>query len=183
MNKIFFLYLFLGLFTTCKPITPKEERKDSSPISTAIADSLHGPMDTTVKTPPTDAKKEKSISTPHISYRICSPNFTLLAKPSQNRQIFYVSGFDHQEFKCWEELQTHAKKICNGQSCEIYYVDIADIKVLPNGPDLLDPTVLKAHGIGKFTFDGNYWELKGSSIWKRKGNGWSYYTTNNQFGG
>jgi hypothetical protein len=174
--------LLLSLLA-CKSSTPKEVTPE--PPSTeikGIADSLHGRMDTTVNAPIVE-QEEKVTSKPHITDHICNLNFTLLAKPDPNRQLFYISGFNHEEFKCWEEIQNHATKICGDQACTIYYVDMADVKVIPSDKDLLDPTVLKEHGIAKFNHNGKYWDLNGSAIWKRKGNGWSYYTTNNQFGG
>ncbi len=183
MNKKVFLPLFLLSLLACKPTTIHEEKPEPPAPTAAVADSLHGRRDTAVKVPAVMEKKDEVSSSAHISDRICHPSFTLLAKPQKNRQIFYVSGFDQQEFKCWEEIQTHAKKICEGEACTIYYVDLADIKIIPTAPDFLAPEFLKEHGVGKFEFDGKSWELKGSSLWKRKGNGWSYYTTNNQFGG
>ena len=174
-------FLLLSLIA-CKSSTPKEETPEPTTEINGIADSLHGPMDTTVTVPIVE-KEEKVKSTPRITDHICHLNFTLLAKPEKYRQLYYISGFDHQEFQCWEEIQKHAMKLCEDQVCTIYYVETADIKLIPSAPDLLDPTFLKEHGIGRFKHDGKFWDLNGSSLWKRKGNGWSYYTTNNQFGG
>ena len=180
MKHLLIPILFLSLIA-CKSNAPKEETPETPTVIKGIADSLHGPVDTTIHAAPIVEKQEPSHA--HITDRICNPNFTLLAKPSANKQIFYVSGFDHEEFKCWEEIQYQAVKACGDHPCTIYYVDMADIKVIPSAPDLIDAAVLKEHGIGKFVYDGKYWNLNGASIWKRTGNGWSYYTTNNQFGG
>jgi hypothetical protein len=184
MNKSLLLALLLLSFLACKPGSSTETVKAPTEPSTEIQglqDSLNGRIDTTVKAPTITENKETS--KPHITDHICSPNFTLLAKPQANKQIFYVSGFDQKEFKCWEEIQKHAFKLCGDKVCTIYYVDLADIKVNPAAKDLVDPAVLKEHGVGRFVHDGKFWSLNGSSIWKRQGNGWAYYTTNNQFGG
>jgi hypothetical protein len=181
MKTLFFIPILLLSLLACKSSTPKEAVPEPATAIQGIADSLHGRMDTTIHAEPIAEKKETS--KPHITDRICNPNFTLLAKQANNKQIFYVSGFNHEEFKCWEEIQYHAVKVCGDHPGVVYYVDLADIKVIPAATDLLDPAVLKEHGIGKFVYDGKYWNLNGASIWKRSGNGWSYYTTNNQFGG
>jgi len=176
------LFLLISLWA-CKSNSVKEavpEPQSSTSIE-ELADSPHTKMDTSIHAAPVVEKKETS--KPHITDHICSPNFTLLSKPKSNVQIYYVSGFDHQEFKCWEVLQNHAVKLCNDQICTIYYVDKAEINVVPGAKDLMEPSELKEHGICRFTHDGKFWSLQGSSIWKRSGNGWSYFTTNNQFGG
>jgi hypothetical protein len=42
---------------------------------------------------------------------------------------------------------------------------------------------LQSVGIGRFKYDGKYWEINGASLWKREGKGFAYYNTDNQFGG
>jgi len=180
--RLFCLFCLFSLLWSCKSNSPKEQTPE--PPSTEIAgieDSLHGKMDTTVKAPVVEEAKEDS--KPHITDHICSPNVTLLAKPAQGKQIFYVTGFDEKEFKCWEELLLHATRLCGEESCTIYYVDAADIKVIPGATDLMDPAALKEHGVAKFAKVNKTYNFNGSSIWKRKGNGWAYYNTNNQAGG
>jgi hypothetical protein len=108
---------------------------------------------------------------------------TLLAKPAPGKQIFYVTGFDDKEFKCWEEVLQHARSICGEENCTLYYVDMADIKVIPGATDLMDPAALKEHGVAKFALVKKTYYFNGASILKRKGNGWAYYYTNNQAGG
>ena len=182
MNTRLLIPFLLLSMVACKSSTPKEEAPEPSTEIKGIADSLSVRVDTTVKVPVVE-KEEKATSKPHITDHICNLNFTLLAKPEKNLQLYYVSGFNHEEFQCWEEIQNHAIQLCAEQACTIYYVDMAEIKLIPTAPDLLEPTFLKEHGIGKFKHNGKYWDLNGSALWKRKGNGWSYYTTNNQYGG
>lgn len=184
MNKCLFLPLILLAFQACKSESNKETNTEPPQPSTelqGIADSLHGKMDTTVKAPVIAEHKEES--KPHITDHICNVNITLLAKPAPGKQIFYVSGVDPKEFKCWEEIQNHAIKICGEENCTLYYVDMADIKVNPNATDLMDPAVLKEHGVAKFAQAKKFYNFNGASIWKRQGDGWAYYNTNNQFGG
>ncbi len=138
-------------------------------------------MDTTIKAPVVVEKEEAT--KPVITDHICNPNVTLLVKPAAGKQIFYVTGFDEKEFKCWEEVLKHATKICGEENCTLYYVDGAEIKVVPGATDLMDPAVLKEHGVAKFVQVKKTYNFNGSSIWKRKGNGWAYYNTNNQAGG
>jgi hypothetical protein len=128
-------------------------------------------------------KPKPETSKPRITNHKCSPNFTLLATPKKNQHVFYVTNFDHQEFECWQLMEVHSTKVCNEQNCTIIYVDKADVSINAAQPDLIDVSVLKEHGIGRFTLKGKYWEIRGSSIWRRTGNGWAYYNTNNQFGG
>ena len=183
MNKCL-LPLLLLVFLACKSGSTKETTAEPPQPSTelqGIADSLHGKMDTTVKAP--TVVEEKVVSKPHITDHICSPNITLLAKPAAGKQIFYVSGLDPQEFKCWEEILKHATSICGEENCTLIYVDMADIKVNPSAADLIDPEVLKEHGVAKFAQLKKFYNFNGAAIWKRKGNGWAYYNTNNQFGG
>jgi hypothetical protein len=184
MNKCLLLPLILLAFLACKPTSSKEIIAEPPQPTTeiqGIADSLHGKRDTTIKAP--TIVEQKEVSKPHITDHICSPNITLLAKPSAGKQIFYVSGLDPQEFKCWEEILKHATSICGEENCTLYYVDMADIKVIPGAADLIDPAVLKEHGVAKFAQVKKFYNFNGASIWKRQGNGWAYYTTNNQFGG
>ena len=177
-----FFCLFSLFIISCKSNTPKEQAPElpSTEIE-GITDSLTGNRDTTVKAPV--VVEEKETSKPVITDHICSPNLTLLAKPATGKQIFYVTGFDEKEFKCWEEVLKHATKICGEESCTLYYVDAADIKVVSSATDLMDPTALKEHGVAKFAQVKKIYNFNGASIWKRKGNGWAYYNTNNQAGG
>ncbi len=182
--RLFHLFCLFCLFClfSCKSNAPKEQIPESpSTELQGIADSLHGKMDTTIKAPVVVEKEEAT--KPVITDHICNPNVTLLVKPAAGKQIFYVTGFDEKEFKCWEEVLKHATKICGEENCTLYYVDGAEIKVVPGATDLMDPAVLKEHGVAKFVQVKKTYNFNGSSIWKRKGNGWAYYNTNNQAGG
>lgn len=113
----------------------------------------------------------------------CQPNFNLLGKPARNQYVFYVSGFNPGEFKCWVDLEKHGATTCGENPCVIFYVDKANVTITKTPPDYLSSTTLQTAGIGKFVHNGRYWELNGAKKWKRSGSGYGYYNTNNQAGG
>ncbi len=113
----------------------------------------------------------------------CDPNFNLIASPKKNQQIYYVSGFNPGEFKCWAELENHGVKICGGSPCMIYYLDKANVTVTSTPPHYIDVNTLKSNGIGRFEYNGAWWEIKGSNMWGRKDKGYGYYNTDHAGGG
>lgn len=189
MKYAFFITILLVLLISCKPSGTKEVTSEQGIItstdSSAIApevDSLNinpetnettmqqDPPSTGNATPTSDELK----STP---VKICDPAFKSLAVPRKNHQVIYVSGFKASEFKCWSLLEENGVKECGGNSCVIYYVDVADVKINSTGPDYMDPNTLMLNGVARFEFKSNYWELKGASIWKRKGSDYTYYNS------
>ena len=115
--------------------------------------------------------------------KVCNPNFSLLGSPRKNHKVFYVSGFNEGEFKCWVELEKHAQQLCGESPCVITYVDKADVVLTKTAPHYLAPTTLQTAGIGWFEYNGKYWELSGAKKWKRSAKGYGYYNTDNQLGG
>ncbi len=113
----------------------------------------------------------------------CDPNFNLIASPKKNQKIYYVSGFNPGEFKCWEELEKESQKICAGSPCVIYFLDKPNPKITTTPPHYLDTNTLMTNGIGLYEYNGVEWEMKGSNIWGRKDKGFAYYNTNNAGGG
>lgn len=118
-----------------------------------------------------------------LKEKTCSPGFNALAKPTGSLHFFYVSGFNPGQFICWKALETHGMEICGDQKCVIYYFDDPGITATNSAPDYVSEQTLLNHGIGRFEFNGHYWELKGSKIWKREGTQFAYYNTNNNAGG
>ena len=179
------LFLF---FFACKPTESKVEVKEEPLPDVALSDSLHGRVDTAILKDIEVVKEsegqKKVVPPPRITDHVCSPNFTALANPKANHHVFYVTAFDHEEFACWEAVEEHATGICKDQNCKIIYVDKADLSIDASKPDYFDAAVLKEHGVGRFVHKGKFWDLDGAGkAWRKPGNGWSYYNTNNQFGG
>ncbi len=141
-----------------------------------------------VKTSPTSTTQAAG-STPNETSqtppppKICDPNFNLIASPKKNQKIYYVSGFNPIEFKCWEELEKESQKICAGSPCVIYFLDKPNPKITTTPPHYMDANTLMTNGIGVFEYNGVMWEMKGANIWGRKDKGFGYYNTNNAGGG
>jgi len=147
--------------------------KANTPDTAAVA-----PVDN-LKTAKEEPAPEYKPATP----KICDPNFNLIASPKKNQKIFYVSGFNPGEFKCWESLVSHSQKTCNGSPCVIYFVDKPTITPTTTGPHYIDANTLKTNGIARYEYNGANWEIKGSSMWGRKEKGYAYYNTDNAGGG
>ena len=103
--------------------------------------------------------------------KICDPNFTKLASPKNNQHIYYVTNFNPGEFKCWVKLEEFGTQICDGVSCSVYFVDKATVKTNITPPHYLDEATLQTAGIGRFEYNGKYWEIKGANMWKEKTKG------------
>jgi len=115
--------------------------------------------------------------------KICDPNFNLLGLVKPDQKVFYVSGFNPGEFKCWEELESYGRKTCGGKPCIIYYMDKPIKTFTRKPPHFMDDEILKTSGIGRFDYDSKIWIMKGSSQWGRKEKGYAYYNSNDASGG
>ena len=161
------------------PVTP--------PTSSEAADSLSSLTNPDVQVqdnfePPKLPAKDEQLPQPATA-GTCNPNFTKLASPGTNLQIFYVTGFTPLEFKCWNALEAHGVRMCGGVPCTILYLDNTQVRLNATPPLYIDPKSLQTSGIGRFDFDGKFWEIKGSRTWKRQGKGYDYYNTDNHLGG
>lgn len=132
-------------------------------------------------TGPGGKKYEAPKTNPRPSTHECSPNFNQLAKSQGSTHFVYLTGFDTKEFECWIQLEKYGESLCNNQRCKIYFLDSPQVSV-GSGANPIDAATLKAHGIGLFAHDGDFWEMKGANIWKRTP-GYGYYNTNNHLGG
>lgn len=186
MKQTIILALLFLTMISCKS---KDHTENTSipptpPSTTSAMDSLSPPAhDSSVASPPpaTSAPEEKPLAP--AKPKICDPDYTRLFVPKTDQYIYYVSGFNPDEFKCWVELENEGTRICGEHACIVYFMDSPNVKANKTPPHFMDDAALKQNGIGKFVFDGKYWEIKGAGQWKRQGNGYGYYNTNNQFGG
>lgn len=173
-------------FAACKSQDAKENTIPSSEPSAVASppDSIR-PMkkDSNPSVPIVEATPTQEKPLVPAPTKVCDPAYTKLFAPKADQYIYYVSGFNPDEFKCWVELENQGTKICGDRACIVYFVDSPKVKATKTPPHFLDDATLKQNGIGKFVFDGKYWEIKGAGQWKRQGNGYGYYNTNNQFGG
>ena len=174
-----------------KPSTTMPAEAPVSDVKTPVTETESSTSDSlnaipTRSTPPPAIPKsgspdDKTIY-PTPAPKDCQPNFKMIGKPKDDHYLFYLTGFKLGEFKCWNLVEEHGVSICNGKPCVIYYVDD------PNGsisgpPNYVDPKFLKTHGVGQFSHDKNWWEMKGSKIWGREGKQYLYFNTNNNAGG
>ena len=193
MNKALvsttFIFGFIILITlgSCNLKSEKSSSTtfEEKPTTTVIQSEI----DTTRKAVPAEQPKEEPKITeeskplPKVTPKICQPNFTAIGKPKNNRYLFYVTGFNPGEFKCWAAMEEHGQGICQGAPCVIYYLDQAKVPITTTPPHYVDPAILKEHGIGQFEHTTHWWEVKGSKIWGRTGKEFVYYNTNNNAGG
>jgi hypothetical protein len=180
MKHIFFFLLLCIALSACKQSSPKDIVNEETEVISADTPAVSSNSDTTT------VKKENSSTIPNTStssIKVCNPNFNLLGKPAKNQHVYYVSGFNPGEFKCWALIEKHGVGICGDVPCTIYYVDKPDIKLTQTGPHYIDEGTLSTAGIGRFVFDGHFWEIKGSRLWKRNERVYGYYNTNNHLGG
>ncbi len=187
MKKYLFAsFILLGL-VACKPNGSVEEQQkpNSTPPSSVVSGDSMKVIAVDTANLNTDSQELEPEEKPLVKAapKICDPNFTKLASPKNNQHIFYVTNFNPEEFKCWVKLEEFGIKTCDGVSCTIYFVDKATIKTSTTTPHYLDEATLKTAGIGRFEYNGKYWEIKGSNMWKRKAKGYGYYNTDNQLGG
>lgn len=171
-----------------EPIVAKESNSKSEPASTTKStakDSLSSILTKSTTPPPTTKTGSGADKTiyPTPAPKDCQPNFKMIGKPKGNHYLFYVTGFNPGEFKCWNLVEEHGVSICNGKPCVIYYVDDPNGSMSAPPPNYVDPKFLKEHGYGQFSHDENWWEMKGAKIWGRTGNPFLYYNTNNNAGG
>ncbi len=167
----------------CKPAAPADTQTTTAEptLSKRMAtDSSAGvKRDTIPAKEPAEEFKQLVPAKP----KICDPNFTKLASPKNYQHIVYVTNFNPEEFKCWVDLENYGIQLSAGNSCIVYFVDRANIKATTTPPHFLDENTLKTAGIGRFEYNGKYWEIQGASKWKRTGKGYGYYNTDNQLGG
>jgi hypothetical protein len=178
--------LLLVAMASCNPKKDKSEITgfEEKPITPA-ARAQQPPKDTashaitqTEKVPEEDVP---SYTKPPA--KNCQPNFTLIGKPKSNRYLYYVTGFNPSEFKCWAELEAHGVLICKGEPCTIYYLDSPKATMNSTPPHYIDPKILLEHGLGQFEYTNHWWEMKGAKLWGRSGNAFAYFNTNNNAGG
>lgn len=170
--------LLIAILSSCKERKPTEVITPAAEITTI--DSSAAPIDPDSITSTTQSSPNPSAQ-PSVSD--CAPNFNLIAKPKAHHYIFYVTGFNQQSFKCWVLLEEHGHKVCEGNNCVVYFMDDPKLTVNATLPHYFDDNSLKTHGIGRYEYNGKYWEIKGANIWKRTAKGYAYYNTDNQLGG
>jgi hypothetical protein len=195
MNRFIASSIVLLAILACKPSTSSNTTGEATHPSTEnpqTTDSSSQVSTETVKETSASPENENiagdnkyTDQAPPVkpTHKICDPNFTKLSSPKRNHHVYYVTGFNPGEFKCWINLEEHGAKICDGLSCVIYFVDSPKVKIEPGLTDYMSPETLKSNGIGRYEYNGKYWEIKGASMWKRSGNGYAYYNTDNQLGG
>lgn len=177
-----FLIICLISIPAC---TPKKDRIDvtveskkadtvANSLATGIDTSIYNRIENKPAETPTDYDPDKP--------KVCSPSFKLLKSPAPTHHVYYVSGFNSGEFKCWGLLEKHGQEICNKKPCQVYYIDAADVSFTTSAP-YMDAGTLKKVGVAYFTHDNHFFEIKGSSLWGRTGKGNAYYNTNNHLGG
>jgi hypothetical protein len=148
------------------------------------SDSINVPSTDTNATQASSAKPVAEVTPPvPAKPKICDPNFTKLSSPKKNLYIIYVTDFNPEEFKCWVNLEEYGTMTCGGNPGVVIFVDNANIKTNTTPPNYLDDNTLKTTGIGRYEYNGKYWEIKGARLWKRSGKGYGYYNTDNQLGG
>ncbi len=189
MKYSIFAILILVLVISCKPSGTKEVTSepeiitstDSSAITPKV-DSLNINPETNETAMQQDPPSANNATSPseelkQAPVKVCDPSFKSLAVPRKNHHIIYVSGFKASEFKCWSQLEENGAKVCGENSCVIYYVDVAEVKINSTGPDFIDANTLMRNGVALYEFKSNYWELKGANLWKRKGPDYGYYNS------
>jgi hypothetical protein len=199
MKLSIFILFNLALLISCKPsgskvttevtsepeiitstdsgaVAPQIDSLNIDPRTNETAMQQDPPSTNTTVTPPSEEFKPTPV-------KICDPSFKSLAVPKRNQHIIYVSGFKVSEFKCWNILEEYGASLCGTTPCQIYFVDAPDVKATTTAPHFINAQDLIDHGVGHFEFDGDFWTVKGASIWKRKGKEYGYYNTNNHLGG
>jgi hypothetical protein len=185
MKKFLFASLLPLLFIACKPGGSAEEKQPTPAPPPIESPDTNKTIKGDTNTVPTESNDPEPEEKPLVKAapKICDPNFTKLASPKNNQHIYYVTNFNPGEFKCWVKIEEFGIKTCDGTSCVLYFLDKANIKANSTPPHYLDENTLKTNGIGRFEYNGKYWEIKGANMWKRKDKGYGYYNTDNQLGG
>jgi len=184
-----FLFCISAMIIFISSCAQKKEKSDETIVEekTGIDTTVKADTPDTAAVAPADnlktAKEETSPEYKPAAPKICDPNFNLIASPKKNQKIYYVSGFNPGEFKCWDALVMHSQKTCAGSPCVIYFVDKPTLSTTTTPPHFIDPNTLKTNGIGRYEYNGANWEIKGSSTWGRKEKGYAYYNTDNAGGG
>ncbi len=177
--------LLILAILACKPGNQADNQTniDGQTSTPAVQDDSNKTqaIDTTSSAPEVTAEESKPLEP--AKPKICDPNFTKLSSPKNYQHIVYVTNFNPEEFKCWVDLENYGIELSAGNSCIVYFVDKANIKTNTTPPHYLDGNTLKTAGIGRFEYNGKYWEIQGASRWKRTGKGYGYYNTDNQLGG
>jgi hypothetical protein len=183
ISTIFFCLALISFFTTA--CNQKKEKNEAVINETKVSsDTLSQPATKDTQTANVPVKENAPEPKPvPPTPKICDPNFNLLGLVKPDQKVFYVSGFNPGEFKCWEELESYGRKTCGGKSCIIYYMDKPIKTFTRKPPHFIDDELLKTAGIGRFEYDGKIWAMKGSSQWGRKEKGYAYYNTNDAGGG
>lgn len=185
MKSYLITLLTIIALISCKPGASVDNQSgNNTPPETPVLaiDSISGSSTDSTLTANADEAEDSKPLVP-AKPKICDPNFTKLSSPKNYQHIVYVTGFNPEEFKCWVDLENYGIELSAGNSCIIYFVDKANIKVTTTPPHYLDENTLKTAGIGRFEYNGKYWEIKGADRWKRTGKGYGYYNTDNQLGG
>lgn len=186
MKSITLITFLAIMVVACKPSNPRDTVSETpgstleSPGARPDTNKVANP-DTTHIQPETPSQANPPLVP--AKPKVCSPNFTKLASPTRSQHIYYVTGFNAEEFKCWNLLEEEGVKICGGNSCVVYFVDQPNVRATKTPPHYLDDATLKKSGVARFEFNGKYWEIKGAGQWKRTGKGYGYYNTDNQLGG
>lgn len=185
MKPRYFTSLLMLVFLACKPGTPVDTQSTSAeqPTTNPIVSDTNATASKDTLTTQPEAPKEESKPLEPAKPKICDPNFTKLSSPKNYQHIVYVTNFNPEEFKCWVDLENYGIELSAGNTCIIYFVDKANIKATTTPPHYLDDNTLKTAAIGRFEYNGKYWEIYGSGRWKRTGKGYGYYNTDNQLGG
>ena len=184
-----FLFCICAIIVSLSSCAQKKEKSDETTVEekTGIDTTVTTSTPDTAAVPPVDnlktAKEEPAPEYKPATPKICDANFNLIASPKKNQKIFYVSGFNPGEFKCWDVLVMHSQTTCAGSPCVIYFVDKPTITPTTTAPHYIDANTLKTNGIGRYEYNGANWEIKGSSMWGRKEKGYAYYNTDNAGGG
>src|SRR5688572_474383 len=117
---------------------PKKEKADVVVVETSVSDSLNinRATDTTKIEPPkpvVEPPKTPEGYDPNKP-KVCNPSFKLLKSLGSNHHVYYVSGFNPGEFKCWEFIEAHGLDVCGKKPCQVYYVDAPDVRISSAAP-------------------------------------------------
>jgi len=185
MKSYLFPTILFFACLACKPTAPADTQVTTTDSTTthSIATDSNSTADNDTTSTQSNEPEEESKPLVPAKPKICDPNFTKLSSPKNYQHIVYVTNFNPEEFKCWVDLENYGIQLSAGNSCIVYFVDRANIKATTTPPHFLDENTLKTAGIGRFEYNGKYWEIQGASRWKRTGKGYGYYNTDNQLGG
>lgn len=185
--KQFILPTLLCILTiACKPAKDKEITSETDVIVSTDSNAVAPHSDSLGMNPETDAtsmQQDPPKSEPVVTNKVCEPNFNQIGPPKKGTYFYYVTGFNVEEFKCWSFLEAHGKSICDGRPCSVIYLDRPNAHIGDTAPNYIDAATLMNYGVAKYTYNGKFWEVQGSSVWRRKGNVYGYFNTDNHLGG